>query len=40
MAGDDLPGPDLRVTGPAFAEECDSWVDRLAGRLEALGPAT
>ena len=32
-----LPGPDLRVTGPAFAEEFDRWVDRLAGRLGALG---
>ena len=36
----DLPGPDLRVTGPAFAKEFDAWVDRLAGRLEATGPVT
>jgi hypothetical protein len=36
----DLPGPDLRVTGPAFAEEFDTWVDHLAGRLEALGLVT
>jgi len=33
----DLPGPDLRVTGPAFAEEFDGWVDQLAGGLEAVG---
>jgi hypothetical protein len=33
----DLPGPDVRVTGPAFAEEFDTWVDQLAGRLEAVG---
>ena len=33
----DLPGPDFRVTGPAFAEEFDTWVDQLAGRLEAVG---
>jgi len=25
------------VTGPAFAEEFDTWVDQLAGRLEAVG---
>jgi hypothetical protein len=36
----DLPGPDFRVTGPAFAEEFDTWVGQLAGRLEAERPAT
>lgn len=36
----DLPGPDLRVTGPAFAEEFDEWVDQLAGGLEATGLVT
>ncbi len=30
-----LPGPDLRVTGPAFAGAFDAWVDRFAGFLEA-----
>ena len=30
-----LSGPDLRVTGPAFAGAFDAWVDQLAGRLEA-----
>ena len=29
-----LPGPDLRVTGPAFAGAFAAWVDQLAGRLE------
>jgi hypothetical protein len=29
-----LPGPDLRVTGPAFGGAFDAWVDQLAGRLE------
>jgi hypothetical protein len=29
-----LQGPDLRVTGPAFGEAFDAWVDQLAGRLE------
>jgi hypothetical protein len=35
-----VPGPDVRVTGPAFADAFDTWVDRLADRLEALGPVT
>ncbi len=30
-----VPGPDLRATGPAFADAFDVWVDHLAGTLEA-----
>jgi hypothetical protein len=29
----DLTGPDLRVTGPAFAEAFDAWVDKLAAHV-------
>jgi hypothetical protein len=32
-----LTGPDLRVTGPAFAEEFDTWVGLLAGRFGGHG---
>ena len=30
-----LPGPDLRVTGPAFTGAFDAWVEELARRWEA-----
>ena len=30
-----LPGPDLRVTGPAFTGAFDTWVEQLARRWEA-----
>jgi hypothetical protein len=30
-----VPGPDLRATGPAFADAFDAWVNQLAGTLEA-----